>query len=428
VTRAPAHPGAEADAEAFARRHLRLNLTVLAADFGLFLVGLSFASRETILPAFAADLGAPSLVIGAIPAVMTAGWFLPSLFVAGYTQSLAYRMPFVLRYTIWERVPLLVLALAAFFVATRAPGLALTILLLMLFVMTAVGGVLMPAWMDVVGRTIPTELRGRFFAAGSLIGSIGGLGAGIATAYILATVEAPSSYGVCFLASFVFMALSFGALALTREPPAAGTTPPVPIGTYLRRVPALLRHDRNLAWFLVARGCAAFGMMASGFYTVYALRTFAAPAWQVGVFTTVLLLGQSAGNIALGWLADRAGHRVVIIVGVAATVASNLWALTAPSLPTFGAVFALTGVQIAAINISWINVLLEFAPAVDERPTYVGLGNTALAPTAFVAPLVAGALVDTVGFAPTFVAATVFGLAALALLVMRVRDPRHAGR
>jgi sugar phosphate permease len=279
-----------------------------------------------------------------------------------------------------------------------------------------------------VGRTIPIRLRGRFFAAGSLVGSIGGLGAGVVTAYVLAAVAAPRSYGVCFLAASVFMALSFGALALTREPPAARAAPALTIGTYLRRIPALLRRDRNLSWFLAARGCAAFGMMASGFYTVYALKIFAAPAWQVGVFTTVLLLGQSAGNIALGWLADRTGHRLVIIAGVTATVAGNVWALAAPSLPAFSVVFALTGVQLAAINISWINVLLEFAPAVDERPTYVGLGNTALAPTGFVAPLAAGALIDAVGFATTFVAAAGFGLVALVLLVVRVRDPRHAGR
>jgi hypothetical protein len=34
-----------------------------------FLVGLSFASQSTILPAFAAHLGASNLVIGAIPAL-----------------------------------------------------------------------------------------------------------------------------------------------------------------------------------------------------------------------------------------------------------------------------------------------------------------------------------------------------------------------
>ena len=68
-----------------APRHVRHNTVALGIDFGLFLIGLSFASQSTILPAFAAHLGASNVVIGAIPALMTLGWNLPSLFAAGYT-------------------------------------------------------------------------------------------------------------------------------------------------------------------------------------------------------------------------------------------------------------------------------------------------------------------------------------------------------
>ena len=81
----PAEPHESDDGESFARRHVRHNVVALSVDLGLFLVGLSFASQSTILPAFAAHLGASNLVIGAIPALMTLGWNLPSLFWAGYT-------------------------------------------------------------------------------------------------------------------------------------------------------------------------------------------------------------------------------------------------------------------------------------------------------------------------------------------------------
>ncbi len=411
--------------EAFARRHLRRNLVALGGDYALFLVGFSFASQSTILPAFAEHLRAPNIVIGAIPAVMTVGWFLPSLFTAGHTETLARRLPFVLRYTVWERAPFLVLALAALLLAEPAPALTLGLLLILLLVITGAGGALMPAWMDVVGRTIPTTLRGRFFAVASVLASAGGLIGSFGTAYILTAVRAPWGYGICFGIAAVFMGLSYAALTLAREPPAVVTSPPVPLGMYLSRIPTLLRRDRNLAWFLAARSFAIFGMMASGFFTVYALRTLGAAPWHVGVFTAVLLAGQIAGNVVLGWLADQAGHRLTIMIGVAATVAANLVALGATSLPVFGVVFALAGVQVAAINVSSLNVLLEFAPGTAERPTYVGLGTTSVAPVAFAAPLLAGVLVDTVGFQPVFGAAALFGVVGLGLLATRVRDPRH---
>jgi MFS family permease len=187
-------------------RAVRRNVIALGADFGLYLVGLSFASPATILPAFASHLGAPNVVIGAIPAVMTAGWFVPSLFAAGHTERLARKLPFVLRYTVWERVPFLVLVPVALFVADRAPGVALALLLLLLVVIAVVGGVLMPAWMDVVGRAVPLGIRGRFFALANLIGSAGGILGSAATAYALAAVAPPRGYGFCFLGAAAFMA------------------------------------------------------------------------------------------------------------------------------------------------------------------------------------------------------------------------------
>ncbi len=419
-------PASHADPDAFVRRHLRHNAMALGADLGLFIVGMSLAAPSTILPAFAVSLGAPNLVIGAIPALMTVGWLLPSLFAAGYTETLSRKLPFILRWTIWERVPFLVLAAAAFFLATPAPALALGVLLAMLLMITGVGGFLMPAWMDVVAGSIPTTLRGRFFAVAHGLGNLGGLAASFATAWVLATVAAPVSYGVCFLTSTVAMGLSFWALALTREPPGVTTGAASPLSEYLARMPSLLRRNRNLAWFLAARVCTVMGTMANGFFTVYALRAFGAPAWQAGVFTTVMLSGHIAGSLGLGWLADRLGHRIGIMVGAAAMVAANVMALGAPSLGAFNLVFVAVGLHLAAVNVSNLNILLDFAPAPEERPTYVGLGNTAVAPVAFLSPLAAGLLADAVGFAAVFAVAAAFAATGLGVLATRVSDPRRA--
>jgi MFS family permease len=409
-----------------ARPFLRHNLIALGFDFGLFLVGLSFAGQTTILPAFAAHLGAPNVVIGAIPAIMTIGWYLPPLFVAGYTESLSRKLPFILRYTVWERAPYLVLAATAFALAEEAPRLALAVVLAMLLLIAGTGGVLMPAWMDVVGRAIPTRLRGRFFAVAGMGASVAGLGAGLVTAWLLSVVPAPRSYAICFLLAALLLALSYVALARVREPAGPAGAPRSPLRHQLRRVPALVRGDRNLAWYLVARVVASVGTAATGFYTVYALGALGAPAWQAGVFTTSIVVGKLAGDAVLGWVADHAGHRAVIIAGVAATLTANAVAITARSPDALLVSFALVGVQFSAQNVSGLNVLLEFAPSVAERPTYLGLGLTAMAPVAFAAPLLAGLAADFWGFRPVFAITGVFGLAALLLLIGRVRDPRHA--
>jgi MFS family permease len=420
---------ADRDHQAFVQRHLRRNVLALGGDFALYMVGLAFASQATILPAFAASLGAPNVLIGAIPAVTTLGWLLPPLFVAGHTEALGSKLPFVLRYTVWERAPYLVLALTAFVVAERAPAFSLGLMLAVLLGMTGVSGALLPAWMDVVGHAIPVVLRGRFFAIWSIIASLGGLAASFGTTAILAAIPEPASYGACFVGASVCMALSYATLLLAREPPPVGPPAPrVPVRDYLGRIPGLLRRDRNMAWFLAARASAVVGVMGSGFFTVYALRVLDAPAWRVGVFTTMLLAGQIAGNLVFGWTADRLGHRLVLVAGTAAMAGASLVALTARSADLLLLTFFLDGVYEAALAVSGLNILLELAPRAGERPTYVGLGRTAVAPFAFAAPLLAGLLADTAGFPFVFGVGCTFSLVGLTLLVVRVHEPRRAAR
>jgi MFS family permease len=406
--------------------HLRHNVVALGADYGLFLVALSFASPSTILPAFAASLGAPNVVIGAIPAVMTLGWFLPPLFVAAHTETLARKLPFVLRYTIWERAPFAVLAAAAFWLAPVWPGLTLAVLLAMLVAITGVGGALTPAWMDVLGRAVPVTIRGRFFALTAVAAAVVGLAASALITEIFARVPAPTSYALCFACATVCMIASFVALAVVREP-AADMAPAVHGGlrAYLRRVPALLERDPNLRWFLVVRWFSIVSSMASAFYAVYALHAWNAPAATLGVFTGLLLAGSIVGLLALGWAADHAGYRIVIMTGIAAMLAANLVALLAPSLFAFGAVFLLAGIQEAAFRIAYPTVLLEFAPGPEAHAMYIGVGNTSVTPIAFVAPLAAGMLADRAGFGAVFATATVAGVLALVTLTLRVQEPRR---
>jgi MFS family permease len=407
--------------------HLRHNVVALGADYGLFLVALSFASPSTILPAFAASLGAPNVVIGAIPALMTLGWSLPPLFAAAHTETLARKLPFVLRYTIWERVPFAVLAAAALWLAPAWPGLTLALLLAMLVIITGVGGMLTPAWMDIVGRAVPVAIRGRFFALTAVAAAAAGLAGSALTTEIFARVPAPASYALVFACATACMLGSFVALALVREPATevAPTAAHPGLGAYLRRVPRLLRTDANLRWFLVVRWFSIVGSMASAFYAVYALRAWRAPAETLGVFTALLLTGSMVGLLALGWVADRAGYRVVIMTGIAAVLAANLVALAAPTLAAFGAVFLLAGLQEAAFRIAYPTVLLEFAPGPEAQPMYIGVGNTSITPIAFAAPLAAGVLADRAGFGAVFATSTVAGVLALATLVLCVREPRR---
>ena len=74
--------------DAQAKRHFRWNFSVNAADFALYILALSCASRLTILPAFVRKLTSSNLIIGMIPAINTLGWLLPQIISARYIERL----------------------------------------------------------------------------------------------------------------------------------------------------------------------------------------------------------------------------------------------------------------------------------------------------------------------------------------------------
>lgn len=410
--------------ELFAARHLRRNFTALTADMGLFGAAWAFASVSTILPAFAQGLGASNLIIGAIPSAMTLGYMLPPLFAANYTERLARKLPFVLTYTSWERFPFLVLAAAAFWLAPRSPSLTLALVLVCLLVAAGSGGFLTPAWMDFIGTTIPARWRGRLMASGSVVGSGLGLAGAVLAGYYLRRFPFPTSYAVCFLTGFVLVMLSWGALALAKEPEGQSGRPHVGMLTYMRGLPGILRRDSAFAWFLGARAIAAFGGMANAFFTVYALRRLGAAEGMVASYTLVLLGSQTLANLFLGSLADRLGHKPVLALGFGAAALANVVALMATTPAHLYAVFACMALSFSAHNVSNLNIVVEFAPP-EARPTYIGLASTMIAPLSVGAPLIGGSIADSAGYPAVFALSMVAAALGAVVLLARVRDPRE---
>ena len=71
-----------------------------------------------------------------------------------------------------------------------------------------------------------------------------------------------------------------------------------------------------------------------------------------------------------------------------------------------------------------MTMTIDFAKDPAERPAYVGLANTLVAPFAIIAPLLGGWLADTTGYASAFSASAIGGVLAWLVLRALIRDPR----
>lgn len=412
------------EAEVAQERDFTWNLIFNSGDVVFFMSGISLLSATTILPLFVSKLTSNTLPLAIVAMLAQGGFFLPQLLTANFIERLDHKKPVVVNVgLLTERLPALLLLLPPL-LALRSPLLALLLFLLIYGWFNLGGGVIAPAWQDMVARCFPVERRGRFFGGTMFAGTLLGVGAAAWAGRILERVAFPNNFALIFGAAGLCIFVSWLFIAQTREPIEATHVPEVSIRQYLAELPALLRRDVNFRHFLVARTTLALAEMGSGFLTVAAIQIWAIADGTVATYTTASLVGQTSGSLLMGVLADRYGHRLSLELSAATAVVTFLLAWLAPAPGWYIVVFFLLGFFNGARIISGLLVVLEFARP-EKRPTYVGVTNTLSGIASMLAPLI-GAALFTISFQVVFAASALASLVALLLLRYWVKEPRFA--
>lgn len=402
-------------------KNLRYNYVVNLLDGGFFGFAFGFASFSTVIPLFVASLTDSAALIGLIPALHVMGWQLPQLFTARHISTLSHYKPFTMLATIHERVPLLGLALIALALPHMQNWLALVLTFLMLAWQGLGAGFAANAWQNMIGKVIPSEYLATFFGfQSSAANLLGGLGAVVA-GFLLDRSTGSTGFAWCFFLASISAAISFFFLNLTREPARTPSPTEIHYHPLWRSTLRVLKTDTNFRNFLRVRILSQFGAMAFAFYTVYAVEYHGMSPATAGIMTSVLFITQVVANPILGHLADRWSRKWVLEIGSFAIVVSALLAWLAPNLSWFALVYAMTGIANTTLWTISMAFILEFGEE-GERPTYVGMANTLVAPAAILAPLLGGWLADSAGYPATFIVAAVAGLATTILLRSTVKE------
>ncbi len=408
--------------------HQRWNFAVNLVERTFVTLGFSMISVTTILPLLVMELTSSKIAIGIVPAIFMVGTMVPQLLTANYTESLPYKRPFVSRYALLGgRLPHLLIGAVVWWFALDHPTFALLLIYLLLATASCSNGIVIPAWLDLIAKVIPVRMRGLFFGIGNGLGALLGVAGGVLAGHILSTLDFPGNFALCFTLAFVAMTISWIGVSLTREPRSDNPKQSTTLSDYLRNIPSVLKRNPNYARYLVSQVLMTLSGLGTGFLIVYANETYGLTGTQVGTLTAILVGSQAVMNLAWGLIGDRLGHKTVLACGAfcMATAITLTW--VSRVVPGLWAAFVFLGAATAANAVSGMSIVLEFGLP-QERPTYVGLTNTALAPTTMLAPIVGGALIEGIGYIPTFAAAALSAGIGGMLLALWFRDPRKLVR
>ena len=404
------------------KKNFKRNFFANLMDACFWFFGDSFAAAYTIMPVFISTLTDSPILIGLIPALDGAGWFLPQLFLARTLEGKDRRMPIVRVLGIFDRIPFLLLALGAFLIPQVDKNFALILVFVIYAIKVFSGGLVALPWQELIATVIPVTHRGRYWAFSLILGKLMGLGGAAITGILLVSITYPYNYATMFLIGFVAVSISYLFLNMNIEPEIPRQNS-ADYFSLMTRIKSVLSNDRNFLIYLVNRGFIFLAGMALAFLTVYGINKFNLPIAQSAAFTAIMLVSEIIGFGIWGGLGDRRGYKrvieisnLILILGIGSLLLVNtLWALYL--------VFAVMSFAHSGEYIADQNFAMEFGTE-NNRPTYIGMSKTLTGPFFLLAPIIGGSLVQFWGYDSMFLAALILAIIAFMIIKFLVKDPR----
>jgi MFS family permease len=408
----------------------RYNLLLLIGDTVFFGLLMAFINNQSVLPDFVGRLTQSEVLVGLIGVLMPLGWMVPQLVVAPRVARSVRKKPWVVLPSMPGRSALFIVAAGIALLGVDNPLPVLVVLFLGYATFAVCDGVSSVGWMDILGLALPDERRGRMFGIGrALSGVIVLFGVSQVVRYILDPQTGPSfpnDYallfwlaGVCGLISLVL----FASLRETWRLPAEAAAP-APRRVFFAYLGRIVRQDVRFRDFLMARVAYDLGNIAAPFYVRFATESLhiasedaVSGALQLSTLSSIVF------GLLMGWLSERRGSRVVILLACLGLLGQPILALVAGAGPTWVIflAFAMSGVAFSAFGPGHLNWIIEHAG--DERRAIYFSLSSAFSIIGVMSPILGGVIADRASYETLFLVALTLALIGLGL-ALRLAEPR----
>lgn len=413
----------EAEYERFVWDNLKRNYIGNYLHGMLGMTGFRLINAPTFMPVYIHLISGSNTVVGLAQALQQVGGIISPIFGATAIEHRKKVMPAALWMGGLGRVQIVGMALAGWFLQGQSLVYAM-LALLFLF------GVFMGAQRVVFGmlmaKVIPLSRRGRLQAwrnaTGGLIAAVLAWAAG---KYIIQPDLFGHGYSVTFMLAAVLTSMGLWALqVLLREPEPPNLPPKARFRDRVRDFPALIMSDRGYAAFLVMQMLTTASRMAVPFYAIYATTSTGLSGGILALLALAYLGADTLSNLLWGYLGDRTGFRLVLLISLTMWILSTLILLGLHSPAAIFVAFFGLGASQSGYMMAAQTMILEFGSR-EEMPMRLAISSSAEGITSSVSPIVGGIVADALGYPAVFGISIGFLVLGLACLILMVKEPRN---
>jgi MFS family permease len=415
----------EAEYEAFVWRNLKRNYLGNYLHGMLGMTGFRLVNAPTFLPAYLHAVSGSNAIVGLGLALQQVGGVISPIFGATKIEHRKKVMPAALWMGGLGRLAILGMALAGWLLSGQPLVWALLFFIFMFGVFMGAQRVVFSLLMS---KVIPLSRRGRLQAwrnaTGGLIAAVLAYFAG---KYFIGANLFGNGYSTTFILAFALTTAGLWALQLLlKEPEPPTTRPRARFRDRLREFPALIAQDRAYGFFLLVQMLATSARIATPFYILYVGKVVGTDGATLGLLSFAFLGADTASNLVWGYLGDKTGFRLVLILSIVGWIASTLLLINVHEVWAIFLAFAGLGAALSGYMMAAQTMILEFGDR-EDLPMRIAISATAESITATAGPLIGGLVAEAFGYTVVFGASLGFLGAGLAILLVAVRDPRTRG-
>ncbi len=365
-------------------------LLINGAWFGLIDGGIF-----TYLPVFLARLGASASLIG----LLTSG---PSLigilsYIPGgaYTERHRDLVRLTVRATWLSRLVYPIIAFLPFVLDRQAISIAVVILWSLASIPAAVH---VPAWTAVMQKAVSArrraQLNGTRWALLAVVSAAAIAGFG----YLLDQTPFPAGYQIVFTISFLAAFFNLYFFGKVQVPPFA----PEPLGqqagrSWRARLREFLRpfaESRPFLRYMLASLPYRLALnLPVALYSIYWVDTLRASDTWIGLRGTAGYVALVVGYAFWGRVANRLGHRNLLLICCSSFGLYPVLTALAPSMEWLLPAAIVWGFTAGGLDIGLFDMLLAVCPD-GRQPTFAAAAQMLVSVVAFVGPLIGAALAD----------------------------------
>lgn len=339
--------------------------------------GDRLASPKLVLSWLMTHLGAPAWMLGFLVPLRESLSLLPQLFVAGYMRVVGVRKWFWVGGSVVQGITVMGMAFVAVTLEGATAGAAI-LALLVLFSLAR--GVCSVAAKDVLGKTVGKNRRGMATGYASSIAGAATIVVGIVAVFVPPDRQGAGFFGILLATAGVLWL--FAAAFFSRLNEYSGSTEGGgnAIAEAIRQI-GLIRRDRELRRFLIARSLLLSTALVAPFYVGLASRYSDSALSQLGWLLVATGAASFISAPIWGRLADRSSRVTMSLAALLAAAAGFGTAALSliPEWPWLSAGFAFTyfllSMAHAGVRLGRKTHLIDMATA-DNRASYVAVSNT----------------------------------------------------